>query len=123
MMVISHPIFVDIGKGLSLMTGLPTIISWNTKQRPQNAKRGTFGFNSQTNNLEYFDGSDWFAASMSTAWFITREPKSVPVNTGADESDINNTSQASTKRNKPISRPEKPRAFSPRRFINFPLAF
>lgn len=67
MMVISHPIFIDIGEGLSLMTGLPTIISWNTNERPKNAKRGTFGFNSQTNNLEYFDGSVWFAASLSTA--------------------------------------------------------
>jgi len=56
---------MDIGQGLSMMIGLLTITSWNTKERPINAKRGTFGFNTQTNNLEYWDGSAWFAAAMS----------------------------------------------------------
>lgn len=58
------PLIVDIGQGLSLMVGLPTIASWNTGTRPRDAKRGTFGFNSQTNNLEYWDGRRWLAAPM-----------------------------------------------------------
>lgn len=58
-------IFIDIGHGLSIMTGLPTISSWDTAGRPQKAPKGTFGFNFQTNNLEYWDGAVWFKASMS----------------------------------------------------------
>jgi hypothetical protein len=57
-------ILMDIGQGLSLMLGLPRINSWETSDRPKNAKRGTFGFNSQTNSLEYFNGSDWYSAVM-----------------------------------------------------------
>ena len=56
---------MDIGQGFSLMLGLPKISSWKTPGRPKNPKRGTFGYNSQTNSLEYFDGSYWLAASMS----------------------------------------------------------
>ncbi len=55
----------DIGQGLSIMIGLPRIASWDTAGRPKKAKKGTFGFNSQTNNLEYWDGSAWLAAAMS----------------------------------------------------------
>lgn len=58
-------LFIDIGQGLSLMLGLPTINTWKTRERPKKAKPGTLGFNTQTNNLEYFDGSSWLAASMS----------------------------------------------------------
>jgi len=57
-------ILVDIGQGLSMMLGLPTIGSWKTTDRPKKAKKGTLGFNSQTNNLEYWDGTVWFKASM-----------------------------------------------------------
>ncbi len=57
-------VLVDLGAGLSLMSGLPTISSWNTADRPKKARRGTFGFNIQTNNLEYWDGISWFAAPM-----------------------------------------------------------
>ena len=56
---------VDIGKGLSLRVGLPTIASWNTASRPKNAKRGTFGFNLETNSLEYWNGTAWFTVLMS----------------------------------------------------------
>lgn len=55
---------INIGQGLSIMVGLPTINSWDSQTRPKNAKRGTFGFNSETNNLEYSDGSNWFTAPM-----------------------------------------------------------
>ncbi len=61
------PLLVDIGQGLSLMIGLPRIDSWNTPGRPKHVRRGTFGFNFQTNSLEYFNGSYWLAASMSEA--------------------------------------------------------
>ncbi len=56
---------IDIGHGLSVMAGLPTISSWDTAGRPKKAKRGTIGFNYQTNNLEYWNGSEWFEAAMS----------------------------------------------------------
>ena len=61
----SKPLLVEIGQGLSLMIGVPTISSWKTRERPRKPKTGTFGFNRQTNNLEYWDGKSWFAASMS----------------------------------------------------------
>ncbi|MBN1169177.1 hypothetical protein JXA63_04785 [Candidatus Woesebacteria bacterium] len=57
-------ILMDIGQGLSLMLGLPSINSWDTPSRPKRAKSGTFGFNSETSSLEYFDGKDWFYAKM-----------------------------------------------------------
>lgn len=59
------PRFIDLGQGLSVRIGLPTIASWNTARRPKKAKKGTFGFNSQTGTLEYWDGSVWFEAQMS----------------------------------------------------------
>jgi hypothetical protein len=60
----SSPLLIDIGQGLYRMIGLPLIASWTTKERPKKAKTGTFGFNLQTNNLEYWNGSYWLAASM-----------------------------------------------------------
>jgi hypothetical protein len=59
------PLFVNLGQGLSMMIGLPIIASWNTAGRPKNAKVGTLGFNFQTKSLEYWDGSDWYAANMN----------------------------------------------------------
>lgn len=56
---------IDIGQGLSIMLGLPTIVAWKTESRPKEAKRGTIGFNSQTGNLEYWDGTGWLGAKMS----------------------------------------------------------
>lgn len=61
----NSPIFIDIGQGLSVMVGLPTIPSWDTADRPKKPKVGTFGFNSETNNLEYWDGKSWFEVAMS----------------------------------------------------------
>lgn len=58
-------ILIDIGQGFSIMAGLPTISSWNSASRPKNVRRGTIGFNVQTNNLEYWDGTVWFSAPMS----------------------------------------------------------
>ena len=59
------PLLLDIGQGLSVMIGLVTIASWNTKSRPKEGARGTFGFNSQTKSLEYWDGSAWWTAALS----------------------------------------------------------
>jgi hypothetical protein len=58
-------LLMDIGQGFSLMLGLPSITSWKTSGRPKKPKRGTFGFNSQTNNLEYYNGSHWLGARLS----------------------------------------------------------
>ena len=58
-------VFIEFGQGLSLMVGLPTIPSWNTAGRPKRPKNGTFGFNTQTNNLEYWDGDAWYEAPMT----------------------------------------------------------
>lgn len=60
-------LLIDIGQGLSLMLGLPTLASWNTLNRPNTPKVGTFGFNIETNNLEYWNGSNWLVASLSEA--------------------------------------------------------
>jgi hypothetical protein len=57
-------LLLEIGQGLSLTVGLPTIASWNTDKRPRKAKRGTFGFNVETQSLEYWDGSAWFTVAM-----------------------------------------------------------
>lgn len=61
----NSPLLLDIGQGLSIMLGLPTITSWDSASRPAKAKPGTLGFNFQTNHLEYWDGTSWLAASMS----------------------------------------------------------
>ena len=60
----NNPFLIDIGQGLSIRIGLPTISSWKTRERPKKAKQGTIGFNFQTSNLEYWNGSNWFAAPM-----------------------------------------------------------
>jgi hypothetical protein len=60
-------LFIDIGPNMSLVVGLPKIASWNTQERPRKPKRGTVGFNLQTKSLEYYNGSDWFTAPLSTA--------------------------------------------------------
>lgn len=59
-------ILLDIGQGLTLAIGLPTLATWDKKSRPKDAKRGTFGFNAETSCLEYFDGEDWFQAQMKS---------------------------------------------------------
>jgi hypothetical protein len=46
------------------MLGMPKIASWRTEERPKKVKQGILGFNLQTNSLEYYDGSNWYAASM-----------------------------------------------------------
>ncbi|QQG47682.1 MAG: hypothetical protein HY044_01170 [Candidatus Woesebacteria bacterium] len=40
------------------------IPSWNIAGRPKNVKKGTFGFNFQTNHLEYWNGSAWLKLPM-----------------------------------------------------------
>jgi hypothetical protein len=45
--------------GISAPLVQKTIPSWNNPGRPKKAKIGTFGFNIQTANLEYWNGSNW----------------------------------------------------------------
>lgn len=59
------PLLVDIGQGLSILMGLPTIASWNTEERPKTARAGTFGFNVKTKCLEFWDGKNWYASRMA----------------------------------------------------------
>lgn len=63
----NQPLLIDIGNGLSLMVGLPRIATWKSTERPERARRGTFGFNTQTSSLEYFDGKDWLSAELKQA--------------------------------------------------------
>lgn len=58
-------LLVDIGNGVTLAMGLPTLGSWKTSSRPKNAKRGTFGFNLETTSLEYWDGREWYRVGMT----------------------------------------------------------
>lgn len=60
----NSPLFLDIGHDLFIMLGLPKIPTWGISDRPKKAKRGTLGFNTKTNSLEYYDGAFWFAAIM-----------------------------------------------------------
>jgi len=41
-----------------------SIPTWNTAGRPQNARKGTIGFNFQTNNLEFWNGTAWLTLRM-----------------------------------------------------------
>jgi len=66
-MATNSPLFIELGQGLSLMTGLPTINSWGDDNRPEEPKKGTIGFNTETYQLEYFDGSGWYGVALSKA--------------------------------------------------------
>lgn len=64
-MAAQSTVLLDLGQGLSMMVGLPKIASWQEKDRPKNPTRGTFGFNTNSNSLEYFDGENWYLAQMT----------------------------------------------------------
>jgi hypothetical protein len=64
-MTLNSPTFIELGQGLSLRIGLPTISQWTNLRRPKNAKKGTFGFNTDTSCVEYWDGKNWYKASLS----------------------------------------------------------
>jgi hypothetical protein len=38
--------------------------SWNTSGRPKEAKKGTFGFNTETKKLEFWNGTYWLKLPM-----------------------------------------------------------
>ena len=44
--------------------GQRRIPSWNTSGRPKNPKVGTLGFNMETDNLEFWNGSLWLKLPM-----------------------------------------------------------
>jgi hypothetical protein len=60
----NFPLYVDLGQDLSMLIGVPTISTWVTEKRPTRVKRGTIGFNTETQTLEYWDGSAWYGATM-----------------------------------------------------------
>ena len=60
----NRQLFMNVGPGLSMALGLPRISSWQSSSRPTTPKAGTIGFNTQTYNLEYFDGSSWMGAEL-----------------------------------------------------------
>jgi hypothetical protein len=60
----NQSVLIDVGSGVSIISGLLRISSWKTSTRPKNPRSGTFGFNSQTSSLEYFNGSFWLEAVM-----------------------------------------------------------
>lgn len=66
-MSINKQLLIDIGDNLYLPIGLPTISSWNNKRKPKKPAMGTLGYNTQTNSLEYFDGSYWYEGPMGKA--------------------------------------------------------
>lgn len=55
---------IAISQGLSVMVGLPIIPTWDSASRPKKGKAGIFGFNTETNQLEYWNGKAWFEAAM-----------------------------------------------------------
>ncbi len=57
-------VLINIGQGMSIMAGLPTISYWDEQQRPKNPKPGTIGFNTNTRSLEYWNGTDWLSAQL-----------------------------------------------------------
>lgn len=63
----NRSLLLNIGKGLSLVLGVPTIAFWDTRGRPKKPKRGMVGFNIKTNTLEYYNGSYWLGAAMMKA--------------------------------------------------------
>ena len=63
----AYPLLINVGKDLYKMVGSPRVSSWQSKDRPENPSRGMLGFNTQTNELEYFDGNSWYATNMSRA--------------------------------------------------------
>ncbi len=61
----NSPLFMEIGNGLSTIVGQQKIPSWNNAGRPANPAPGTFGFNFETNNLEFWNGNYWFTSPMT----------------------------------------------------------
>ncbi len=59
-----QPTYVEIGKGVSVLVGLPTIASWISNTRPQSPKTGTLGYNPETNSLEFWDGASWYTVQL-----------------------------------------------------------
>lgn len=74
-----------IGQGASSMISQQRIPSWNTAGRPTKAKPGTFGYNFQTNNLEYWNGSRWLNLHMAV---LENEESSSGLGEAPTESEI-----------------------------------
>jgi hypothetical protein len=59
--IIDHKTVNGITPATITRNRIPT---WNTPGRPKNPKTGTFGFNFQTNNLEFWGGFQWLKLPM-----------------------------------------------------------
>lgn len=61
----NSPLFIDIGQGMSVPVGQLTVSCWSNLNRPNNPTKGTFGFNTDTNSLEIWNGIEWFATPLT----------------------------------------------------------
>lgn len=41
------------------MIGKPRLSFWDTSSRPSSPRTGTYGFNSETNKIEFWNGTNW----------------------------------------------------------------
>jgi len=57
-------VLLDFGNKLSLLVGNSKVLIWNTSGRPKSPKRGTLGYNSETKNLEFYNGFYWLTTEM-----------------------------------------------------------
>jgi len=55
---------IGTNEGVRILVGQQRIPSWNILGRPEKVKPGTLGHNTQTNNLEYWNGSEWLTLHM-----------------------------------------------------------
>lgn len=51
--------YLEIDPGLSIMIGVARMSNWNTAGRPASPLIYTFGYNTDTGNLEMWNGSKW----------------------------------------------------------------
>ncbi|MBI4033087.1 MAG: hypothetical protein HY377_01020 [Candidatus Blackburnbacteria bacterium] len=59
------PPYLSIGRGLSTMVGFPRIATWKTGGRPAKPRLGTVGFNTETKQLEIWNGTAWHRTSLA----------------------------------------------------------
>jgi hypothetical protein len=62
---INRNFFLDIGNKLSTQIARLRMPTWGSDERPANPHEGEFGFNLSDNTLEIYDGTAWFAVSLS----------------------------------------------------------
>jgi hypothetical protein len=53
-------LFIDIGGGLSNPLWKLRMPTWSDTTRPSTAKEGDYGYNIESNQMEIYDGLDWY---------------------------------------------------------------